>query len=82
MPASFEEAVDEELERMVLENLDYLDRPGRLAVSNLSEELSPERRQPPKVNEIPVPAPLTYAGATCSDDLDRISEAMKTAVSR
>ncbi len=53
MPASFEEAVDEELERMVLENLDYLDRPGRLAVLNLSEELSPERRHRPKVDEIP-----------------------------
>lgn len=66
---------DEEIKRRVLENLDTLDRPGKLEVLDLSEALSSQARPPTKRDTRA--ALLKYAGTISREDLDLISEAIE-----
>lgn len=66
---------DEEIKRRVLENLDALDRSGKIQVLNLSEELSSRAR--PSTGRDTRAALLKYAGTISREDLDLISEAIE-----
>jgi hypothetical protein len=66
---------DEEIKRRVLENLDTLDRPGKLEVLDLSEALSSQTRLPAERDTRA--ALLKYAGTISREDLDLISEAIE-----
>lgn len=66
---------DEEIKRRVLENLDTLDRPGKLEVLDLSEALSSRARLPAERDTRA--ALLKYAGTISKEDLDLISEAIE-----
>jgi hypothetical protein len=74
---------DEDLKRKVLENLDALDRSGKLAVLNLSQELS-SRAEPPAAEpeRNTRAALLEYAGVIPKEDLDRMSEAIEEGCER
>jgi hypothetical protein len=66
---------DEEIKQQVLENLDTLDRPGKLEVLDLSEALS-SRAMPPEKRDTRT-ALLKYAGTISREDLEIISEAIE-----
>ncbi len=66
---------DEEIKQRVLENLDTLDRPGKLEVLDLSEALS-SRARPPAERDTRA-ALLKYAGTISKEDLAIISEAIE-----
>jgi hypothetical protein len=66
---------DEEIKRRVLENLDALDRPGKLEVLHFSEALSSRARLPAERDTRA--ALLKYAGTISKEDLDLISEAIE-----
>lgn len=66
---------DEEIKRRVLENLDGLDRPGKLEVLDLSETLFSRSRRPAERDTRA--ALLKYAGTISREDLDLISEAIE-----
>lgn len=68
---------DEDLKRKVLENLDTLDHSGRLAVLNLSEELSSRVGSSAERGRNTRAALLEYAGAISREDLDLMSEAIE-----
>ena len=74
---------DEDLKRRVLDNLDALDRSGKLAVLSLSEELS-SRAEPPDTGpgRDTRAALLEYAGAIPKEDLERMSEAIEEGCER
>ncbi len=66
---------DEEIKRRVLENLDTLDRPGKLEVLDLSEALSSRSRPPTKRGTRA--ALLKYAGTISKEDLEIMKEAIE-----
>lgn len=66
---------DEEIKQRVLENLDTLDRPGKLVVLDLSEALSSRAKLPAERDTRA--ALLKYAGTISKEDLDLISEAIE-----
>lgn len=67
---------DEDIKRRILENLDTIDRSGKLEVLGLSEELSSQSR-PPESQRDTRRALLKYAGTITREDLDLISEAIE-----
>lgn len=69
-------AEDEDIKRRVLENLDALDRSGKLEVLGLSEELSSQFRLSEGQRDTRQ-ALLKYAGTITREDLDLISEAIE-----
>jgi hypothetical protein len=73
---------DEDLKRRVLENLDALDRSGRLAVLSLSEELSSRAGSPAERGQDTRAALLEYAGAISKEDLDLMNEAIEEGCER
>ena len=66
---------DEEIKRRVLENLDTLDRPGKLEVLDLTEALS-SRAMPPEKRDTRA-ALLKFSGTISKEDLEIISEAIE-----
>jgi hypothetical protein len=66
---------DEEIKRRVLENLDTLDRPGKLEVLDLSEALSSQAGPPTKRDTRA--ALLKYAGTISKEDLEIMKEAIE-----
>ncbi len=66
---------DEEIKRRVLENLDTLDRPGKLEVLDLTEALS-SRAMPPEKRDTRA-ALLKYAGTISKEDLEIMKEAIE-----
>ena len=73
---------DEDLKRRVLENLDALDRPSKLAVLNLSEQLSSQTGTPAERGRDTRAALLEYAGTIPEEDLERMSEAIEEGCER
>ena len=71
---------DEEIKRRVLENLDALDRSGKLEVLDLSEALSSRTRLPAERETRA--ALLKYASTISREDLDLISEAIEEGCER
>jgi hypothetical protein len=69
---------DEEIKRRVLENLDALDRTGKLEVLDLSEELS-GASSPGRDTRA---ALLKHAGAISAEELDLIREAIEEGCER
>lgn len=67
---------DEDIKRRVLENLNTLDRSGKLEVLGFSEELS-SRSRPPESQRDTRRALLKYAGTITREDLDIISEVIE-----
>ena len=66
---------DEDIKQRVIENLDALDRTGKLEVLDLSETLSSRARLPAEQDTRA--ALLKYAGTISREDLDLISEAIE-----
>lgn len=66
---------DEEIKRRVLENLDTLDRPGKLEVLDLSEALSSRAKLPAERDTRA--ALLKYAGTISKEDLEEMRRAIE-----
>lgn len=66
----------EEIKRRVVENLDALDRSGKLKVLGLSEELSGSPRRDTRA------ALLEHAGSIPVEELERIGEAIEEGCER
>ncbi len=67
---------DEEIKRRVIENLDALDRMGKMEVLDLSERLSSAPGRDTRA------ALLAYAGAISEEDLDLMKEAIEEGCER
>ena len=71
---------DEEIKKRVLENLDTLDRSGKLEVLDLAEALSSRARR--LAERDTRAALLRYVGTISREDLDIISEAIEEGCER